>query len=958
MEPKELVVLLLTLPDTNARRQTIQQQLSPHDTPQIEALVEELRSDHRQSLRADAQRAVETARLVRDVGVSLHHDAYRALGYRLEANANVICFGHYQDATELYERAEEIFIATDDELELARMQIVRTWAVCFINGYAEAVRRGEIAYRVLEKHGDVRSVALLLNNLAMVHNRFGALHASLELSTKAADGFQRLGEEGQRRLGNNIGNRVYVLGLLGWFNEAIELAQDGLALAERLEQRVVYARIQHNLGLTYYMLGHYNRALHLFDQAQAIRLADGRYHNYVQGELTATFCLQQLRRFSEVIERCQRVRQLCAEHNVTPETPFSLLNEAKAYAGLGQFEAALASLAQTRDWMDAQDDGGLLNAAEADLVKAELLYEQGEWADAQSVALACAQVFQGMERLLEVAQAYLVAAQAAKSTGNLPAAQEFAQASLAISDPRDIAALTYESYAVLGRVAELNGQVEVAFAHYERAIAALNGLQGRVMLEFRPDYMADRHKQGVYEAMVSLCLALDRPGTALEYVEQAKSRALLDMIAHRLDLRVEARTDGDEALVSELNRLNQRHNALYRQMLSEHEATPEMLAQQGEVEGRVTALRNRLLVRNAAYARDLSLAEVQVEPAQPYLAADTLLIEYFPVQDRLLAFCVSAEAPQVEAVPRPGELSEVQRWQQRLQVNLKATPRSSAAHIPHLTRNARAILGRLYENLLAPLAARLAAFRRLIIVPSGSLHYVPFHALFDGARYMTETHQISYLPASRFLRYSHDLHPTGQGMLAVGHSYQDRLPHAVAEAEGLAARWEGALLCEGQATRARVQDAMAGRRVIHLATHGEFHHDNPLFSGLALDDGWLTTLDVFNLRLNASLVTLSGCHTGRNLIGGGDELLGLMRAFLAAGAATLVLSQWAAEDRATAVLMARFYEELAAGAPKAAALQRAQLSLLRDGASAEGASGFQHPFFWAPFYLVGNGHKL
>ena len=77
-------------------------------------------------------------------------------------------------------------------------------------------------------------------------------------------------------------------------------------------------------------------------------------------------------------------------------------------------------------------------------------------------------------------------------------------------------------------------------------------------------------------------------------------------------------------------------------------------------------------------------------------------------------------------------------------------------------------------------------------------------------------------------------------------------------------------------------------RVLHLATHADFRPDNPLFSGLALADGWLTTLDIFNLRLDASLVTLSACQTGRSVIGGGDELLGLMRSFLAAGAASLV----------------------------------------------------------------------
>jgi CHAT domain-containing protein len=394
-------------------------------------------------------------------------------------------------------------------------------------------------------------------------------------------------------------------------------------------------------------------------------------------------------------------------------------------------------------------------------------------------------------------------------------------------------------------------------------------------------------------------------------------------------------------------------------MLGEQSATGEMIARQRDVERRITALRNRLLVRNAEYARDLSLAEARVEPIQPYLANDTLLIEFYSIKERLLVFCVTAQPPQIQVYHLPDQFSRVKRWQQRLQANLKTVPRSVVSHVPHLVRDAKVTLQHLYQNLLAPMAKQLAAYKRLVIVPHGSLHYAPFHALFDGEKYVIETHEVSYLPASSFLHCTHDVASTGRGMLAVGYSYRDRLPHAVAEARALSERWQAKLICEDNATCERVRSLMAGRRVVHLATHGEFRHDNPLFSGLALADGWLTTLDVFNLRLSASLVTLSGCHTGRSLVGGGDELLGLTRAFLAAGAASLVISQWATQDRATAFLMERFYERLENGMPKSAALREAQMGLLHKAEARSGESiDYQHPFFWAPFYLVGDGGKL
>jgi CHAT domain-containing protein len=174
------------------------------------------------------------------------------------------------------------------------------------------------------------------------------------------------------------------------------------------------------------------------------------------------------------------------------------------------------------------------------------------------------------------------------------------------------------------------------------------------------------------------------------------------------------------------------------------------------------------------------------------------------------------------------------------------------------------------------------------------------------------------------------------------------------------AAFGGEAYVEGAATLVRLREAAGGRRVLHLATHGDFRADNPLFSGLALADGWLSTLDCFSLRLAASLVTLSGCQTGRSVVGGGDELLGLTRALLSAGAASLVLSLWAVDDASTAWLMETFYTHLAAGCTKGEALRLAQFAFIRgQGAAGDAqAARYTHPFFWAPFYLVGDSGAL
>jgi CHAT domain-containing protein len=362
------------------------------------------------------------------------------------------------------------------------------------------------------------------------------------------------------------------------------------------------------------------------------------------------------------------------------------------------------------------------------------------------------------------------------------------------------------------------------------------------------------------------------------------------------------------------------------------------------LEREITAVWHKLLVRNAAYAQNADLWQMRTEPIQPHLPQDTALLEFFTVRDQLLVFVVSQNG--VEAVALDTNLKKIQQLLQLLWLNLRSfrsVPHSSLTRTEALTHNAQGILQKLYQLLLAPVRFQLDAYKKLMIVPHGALHYLPYHALFDGTDYLLQQFEVSYLPAASVLHYCQTNNALDGGLLAIGYSGNGQVPQTVAEAKTIAEAWSGHVLVEEEATLENLQEQAGNYKILHLATHGEFRPDNPLFSGLALANGWLTTLDIFNLRLRASLVTLSACETGRSLVGGGDELLGLMRAFLAAGASSLVSTYWAVEDKTTAVLMSSFYQALAENASKGAALRQAQLAHID-----------QHPYFWAPFFLVGD----
>jgi CHAT domain-containing protein len=117
-----------------------------------------------------------------------------------------------------------------------------------------------------------------------------------------------------------------------------------------------------------------------------------------------------------------------------------------------------------------------------------------------------------------------------------------------------------------------------------------------------------------------------------------------------------------------------------------------------------------------------------------------------------------------------------------------------------------------------------------------------------------------------------------------------------------------------------------------------------MFSALKLHDGWLTAADVIGLDLGGALVTLSACESARNQVLAGDELVGLVRGFLGAGAATLVATLWLVQDDTTSWLMEKWYAQLRTGVERAAALRNAQLALKEK---------LPHPYYWAPFVLIG-----
>jgi len=627
---------------------------------------------------------------------------------------------------------------------------------------------------------------------------------------------------------------------------------------------------------------------------------------------------------------------------------------------LTRYQEAIDALQNARHLFE--EEGNQLWISFTDLETAALMLSLRDPEGCKNISEKCIVDFENLNHPVEAAFARLVAARAANTLEEMSLAEDLAQEALLVAGNQNIPFLTYQGNKILGQIAQNKNDIPTALIHYDLAISALEKMSGNMMTEYHSEFFED--KESVYESAADLCIHTGQPDLSLAYVERAKSRALLKILAFRPQLGIQAQDKGDEPLVAEINDLRLERERLLRD-LDDHKFNPEKERFQEKitsVELQVTALWHKLLVRNAGYARQASIWQVQTEDARHHLEEGVLLLEYFSVGEQFFVFTLS-QGEEVRAHRLSSTSAEIERHLQLFALNTRAVIQPGSAHKAELIVNAQALLGKLYQLLLDPICEELNKFHQLIIVPHGVLHYLPFHALYDGDSYLIERFPISYLPGSSFLGHYLNTKTAGHGIVSIGHSYHSHVPNAVLEADKIAQLFNTEPLLEEDAVLENLQDLVTGKQILHFACHGEFYPDNPLFSGLSLEDGWLTTLDVFNLRLPVSLVTLSACKTGRSVVGGGDELLGIMRAFLAAGAASLVLSHWAVEDRSTLILIETFYQNLISGKTKAEALQHAQVHLLthreRPAFAEEHESlAYSHPYYWAPFFLIGDYRRL
>ncbi|HLF91138.1 MAG TPA: CHAT domain-containing tetratricopeptide repeat protein [Anaerolineales bacterium] len=928
---------------------------------EIEQFADALKNKVTDLILEDTERAIELADCILIFPEITESERHQALGLRMKGLAMVQGKGDFQGALSLYQEAVSIHQTYNDRFGEALVYLNEIWALANVGRYDEAIQKGEWAKTTFEELNERFLLAKVCNNLALVYQRRGEFRVSLDLLEQAITLYQEIGKDAESLLPTAENNLGLSLCYIGNYREAVQAGEKAVQWSEALNQPIAVARAKHNLGMILTVQGHFTRALTLFEEARVVHQEHGQPHEAALCKLSALVCLGILRRFDEVIQINEEIQSVFRQLEMHHEEGHAILFYANALIELGKFAEAISAYQAARRIYEEEENYPLMGRC--DLGKARLYLRMGEFSTCLDLAEKCAVEFSETGLLIYYALASMIVAQAAMESGNYRECERALNRVSEMLEKNKWAELFYQFLQIKGDFSWSQNRFDEALDYFEQAIDAFEQLRGNIMVEFRSGFIED--KQTVYGKMVDLCLESELLEKGFRFAERAKSRALVELLAHRPDLSIRARDAKDAGLVEELMALREQRETRLRygiNLVSANgkETQEQVLQVQQEVqtiEKKITALWHQLLIRNADYARDASLWGVQAETLIP-LFSDSILVEFFSVKKQWVVFLVSSAGGKdsIRAIRLQITTREIENLLQRFRVNLGFVARSSQPQFENLNHNAQGVLHQLYKALFAPIVPLVADYSNLIIVPHGPLHYLPFHALYDGKQYLVEKFQISCLPAASLLSNQAVSQTESKEAMVIGHSFNGRLPNAVEEAKKVAQLWNVKAICEEDASSQLFLSHAENASLIHLACHGEFRADNPLFSGLALENGWLTTLDVFNLHLQTSLITLSACQTGESVVSGGDELFGLMRAFLSAGAASLLLSHWPVSDQSTALLMQNFYQKLKDGASKGAALRAVQMQFLAT--EDKSLKKYRHPYFWAPFFLVGQDGYL
>lgn len=837
--------------------------------------------------------------------------------------------------------------------------------------------------------GDARLHGATLNNLSLVYDELGDYQTSLAQYRQVLEIYSNA--DFPRGMGDTLGNIGGVYLLLGQFSEAARFYLRALEISERLESRAAMSQDHGNLGLAYSGMGRTDLALQHFDEALALARQAGlkkEQGQWLRGKANAQIqagrydlALESLGAAVETLASVGAQAQLLDALHDMGELHLLLgdLVSAEQYfqraitlargidmprvvtlnlLSLGDFQfrhrrldaaAALYEQALQRATEAGEQTSrcwALLRLARVHLKRLE--FEDGEKISAFALERARDIDAQGIETEALYMQAEFELAQE-RTAKALKTYEDARNSAERVGDPE----LQWQIEFGRAMALEQAGRTEEAVAALKAAVVVIESVRSRLQENrFRAGYMQDKHQ--VYIKLVRLQMELSRTSDAFETAERLRAWSFTEQTGLGAGGLSEEQRRASIELRERIRQLQRNleiersREVPQRRQLAIDTFSTELLLAEREFQA--------LLDDTASQETGSVTAETAGEAAvRQRLDREEALVEYLVGEDLITIFVLRPKGVHAVSVA-----ADTDNLHSRLELLRSLLERRDSERW-------RMPAASLADTLLTPILKEdwLRGVTHLYVVPHDMLNYLPFALLpvgeSPGQEPVIARYTLAYLPAASVLATGTDVRPRTRPLLALAPEIS-RLAHAQEEVQSIGALFspDAELLLGRQATESRFKASAGEYGMLHLATHGYFNRFNPLLSGLQLEadgdnDGLLEVHEILDLKLDSALVTLSACKTGLgsgyfSTLPAGDDFVGMTRAFLQVGSASVLATLWEVEDRSTVDLMRAFYAHLESRdsvLDKAGALANAQRTLIASPT-------YQHPYYWAPFVLVGS----
>ena len=514
-------------------------------------------------------------------------------------------------------------------------------------------------------------------------------------------------------------------------------------------------------------------------------------------------------------------------------------------------------------------------------------------------------------------------------------------------------------FIALGKIYHRKGEIEKSIFYNTEAVEIINTLRSTISTDkHRISFAA--YKDLVYNHLIEDLISSGRHAEAFRYSEAVRSRALVDLLGSRSDLKFKSQEQNELAsrvrsfqTYRDYNRLETNlsdDQAKYIDTLYDSAIPTErglkLVSAQAQKESNTT---EQMLDMEQLEIRSLLTVEVLGEEnIRKLLPEKSAFVEYYISDKAIFAWVLTAHKLTLQKLPVSSN-------------QLRQMTHDFRQFLQYGTGKYLATAKALYDALFQPLEEFLTV-DRIYVVNHRFLHNLPIESLYDGRQFLVEKYLFAYLPSGAMLAYLNPIKKPLESILIladpINQNFDFLLPlkGAKQEAKDIMGFFPiSRLLTEQNATESAFKESAIDFNAIHIASHGIFDANNPLQSCIYLsedanNDGMLTAAELYGVRMSPGLITLSACESGLSKVENGDELIGLLRGLFFAGKSNIVASLWKVDDMSTRFLMSRFYSHLQ-GKDRVdimEALHRAKIESLQH-------SSYSHPFFWSAFVLYGLG---